>query len=132
MKTHTAHRRSERGEGNIGNLIKLTIAILLGICAYNAGPVFMKNYELQDKLTEISSGFQPGEAGNEQARLALKKAILSTGMTQFLDEDACKVTSEGLIGGSRTVSCTYTRKYTLLPGMSRTQTFTPSATSPTF
>ena len=132
MKTHSSHRRSERGEGNLGNIIKLAVFTLLAISAYNAGPVFMKNFTFKDKLTEISRTFQPGEKGNEQAREAVAKAIVESGLSEFIDDKACSVTSQGTIGGTRTVACTYTRQYKLLPGMIRTYTFSPSATSPTF
>jgi len=123
---------SERGEGSMGNVLMLILTALLAMAAFNAGPVFMKNFELSDKLTNISRTFPPGETGNESAREAVASAIEEIGMTEFLTADDCTVTSQGGIGGTRTVKCVYTREYKLLPGMVRKYTFEPSATSPTF
>jgi hypothetical protein len=127
----SSRRVSERGEGNWGNLVMLFGTALLALCAWNAGPVFMKNFEFQDKVTEISRSYPPGDRGNEQAKKALEIAIDEVGLSEFLTVDDCSVKSQGGIGGTRTVTCTYKREYKLLPGMIRTHTFSPSATSPT-
>ena len=132
MTTSRTHRASERGEGSWSNIFMLIFSILLAIAAFNAGPIFLKNYELEDKITEISRSFPPGDKGNADALLALENAIEETGMTEILTIDDCSVTSQGTIGGTRTVKCTYTRKVTFLPGVVRPHTFSPSASAPTF
>ena len=126
-------RATERGEGSWGNLFMLIFTTLLAIATFSAGPVFLQNFRLEDKLTDISRTFPPGEEGNILAREAVANAIEELKMTEFVNaEEDCSVTSQGTIGGTRTVKCNYTREYKLLPGMMRKYNFAPSATSPTF
>lgn len=131
MNSISTRRRSERGETDIKAIIKLMITVLLGIMVWNASPVILKNNALEDKIREISSGFPNGEVGNVKAREALAAAIEELELSQYIPEDACKVSSEGGMGGTRTVECTYTRELKLLPGFVRNYTFHPSKTSPT-
>ena len=132
MAASTSRRSSERGEGNWGNLFMLGFTLILAIMVFSAGPVFWENFQFQDRLTEISRSFPPGPKGDESGMAAVKKAIADSGLSEFLAEDACSVTSQGGIGGTRTVTCTYTRPYKLFPGVNKQYTFSPSATSPTF
>lgn len=126
-------RDTERGEGSWGNLFMLIGTTLLAIATFTAGPVFLQNFKLEDKLTDISRTFPPGEEGNVLGREAVARAIEELEMTEFVNaEEDCTVTSQGTIGGSRTVKCNYIREYKLLPGLKRKYNFTPSATSPTF
>ncbi len=114
MKTISSSR-SERGEGNVGNILKLTVFALLGLAAFNAGPVFFANYSFKDRLTEIAGGFPPNTEGDVRARAAVEEAIKAAGLEAYAPD--CSVTSGGGIGGERTVSCIYEREYKLLPGM---------------
>lgn len=117
MASPGSARRTERGEGNLGNIVKLTIFALLGLAAFNAGPVYFANYRFQDRLTEIAGQFPPNKAGDERALKAVEDAIVEADLTEFLAIDACSVTSDGGIGGRRSIACTYDREYKLLPGM---------------
>jgi hypothetical protein len=62
---------------------------------------------------------------------AVKKAVSEAGLSAYLDPDTCTVTSSGGIGGLRTVSCTYTREYTVF-GQKRSKTFEVTASRPMF
>lgn len=132
MKTMSLAKPSERGEGQIGSLLMLGGLILLAITAFNAGPVFWSNYQFEDELTAIAGRFPPNPDGDKRALVAVGKAIRDVGLNPYLDESACSVTSGGGIGGLRTVSCTYTREYQLLPGMKRSKTFELSVSRPMF
>ena len=125
-------RRSEAGEGQVGSMVMLIVFILLAIAAFKAGPVFWANYQFEDELTNIAGKFPPNAEGDKRAMVAVGKAIRDAGLNQYLDESNCSVTSGGGIGGTRTVSCTYTRDYELLPGMKRTKTFEISVSRPMF
>lgn len=133
MTGQTMERRSERGEGSWGNVGMLILSLLAAISAVSAGPVFMKNFEFGDKITEASRSFSPGPEGDKKAMDFVEKAIEDLGLTEFIPDpaEACSVVSSGGIGGTRTVKCTYTRPYKLFPGMLKKYTFSPSATSPT-
>lgn len=117
MKPIASIRRSERGEGNAGNMVKLAIFAALGLAAYNSGPVYFADYRFEDRLTTIAGGFPPNKGGDERAMAAVEQAIDDAGLREFLPEGSCTVTSSGAIGGLRTVSCAYDRSFTLLPGM---------------
>ena len=67
MTGHTNHRQSERGEGNWGNIVMLIVSLFAAVAAVNAGPVFMKNFEFGDKITEASRSFSPGQEGDKKA-----------------------------------------------------------------
>lgn len=126
-------RRTERGEGNIGNIVKLAIFAALALAAFNAGPVFFANYRLQDRLTEIAGQFPPNKSGDDRALKAIEQAIVDADLTEFLSIDQCSVSSEGGIGGLRTVTCTYDREYRLLPGMApKVAHFETTASRPMF
>ncbi len=62
---------------------------------------------------------------------AVKKAVQEAGLSDYLDADTCSVTSSGGIGGLRTVSCTYTREYSLF-GSKKLKTFEVSVSRPMF
>lgn len=132
--TSPANRRpQERGEGNLGNMIKLTIFGLLALAAFNAGPVYFANYRFQDRLTEIAGQFPPNKDGDGRALKAVEDAIEAADLGEFLTVNDCSVTSSGGIGGLRTVSCTYDREYRILPGMApRTAHFDINVSRPMF
>lgn len=117
MKAISSVRRSERGEGNLGNIIKLIVFGLLALAAYKAFPVYKADWDFKDRLTEIAGTGGPGKAGDEHAIKAITEAIIQSNLQDFLTIDKCSVTSGGGIGGIRTVTCAYDREVTFLPGM---------------
>ena len=133
MTPQKSRRLAERGEGNLGNMIKLTVFALLSLAAYGWGQVQWANWRFQDRLTEIAGQFPPNRDGDARAMAAVEEAIAAANLGEYLTIDACSVTSNGGIGGLRTVTCTYDREYRLLPGMApRTQHFEVTASRPMF
>lgn len=133
MKTISSARRSERGEGNFGNMAKLAVFAILGLAAYNAGPIYFANYQFKDRLTEIAGAFPPNKDGDTRATAAVEQAITDAGLREYLPEGTCTVTSAGGLGGLRTVSCIYDRTFKLLPGMSpKTVHFDNTVSRPMF
>jgi hypothetical protein len=131
MKVRPPFRSSERGEGQLGSIVMLVIFILLALAAKNMGPVYWDNYQFQDRLTTIAGSFPPNKEGDTRAMAAIKKAVQEAGLLPYLDPDTCTVTSAGGIGGLRTVSCTYTREYSLF-GSKKTVTFENTISRPMF
>ncbi len=131
MKTDNGFNSSERGEGQIGSIIMLIVFIALAVAATQMGPIYWDNYQFEDRLTSIAGSFPPNKEGDTRALAATKKAIEEAGLQQYLDIDACSVTSSGGIGGLRTVSCTYTRDYKLF-GSKKSVTFENSVSRPMF
>ena len=133
MKTISSTRRSERGEGNAKNMIKLAFFAILGLAAFNAGPIYFANYQFSDRMKAIAGGFPPNVDGDTRARAAVERAIEDAGLREFLPEGACTVTSAGGLGGLRTITCNYERKFKLLPGMSpKTVSFENTVSQPMF
>lgn len=133
MKTVSAARRSERGEGNLVNMLKLAFFAALALAAYNAGPVYFANYRFKDRLTEIAGAFPPNKEGDVRAMAATEQAIDEAGLREYLPTGSCTVTSDGGIGGLRIVSCTYDRTFKFLPGMkTRTEHFENTVSRPMF
>jgi len=131
MKSTLHTRSGERGEGQIGSIVMLIVLIALAVAAKNVGPVYWDNYQFEDKLTNIAGRFPPNKDGDVRAKQAIKKAVEETGLLAYLDPDTCEVTSAGGIGGLRTVSCTYSRQYSLF-GAKKTVTFENTISRPMF
>lgn len=117
MKSISTVRRSERGEGNLGNIIKLIVFGLLAMAAYNAFPVYYADWGFKDRLTALAATGGPGKSGDEHALKGIAAAIEQSELTEYLTVDNCTVTSGGGIGGTRTLSCSYDREVKFLPGM---------------
>jgi hypothetical protein len=127
-----SHPRSkERGEGQIGSIVILIALIVAAIAAKNMGPIYWDNYQLEDRLTSIAGSFPPKKDGDVRAMAAIKKAVSDVGLAAYLNPDTCTVTSSGGLGGTRTVSCTYTREYTLF-GSKKQVTFEHVISRPMF
>lgn len=131
MKNVHELRPAERGEGQIGSIIMLLVFIALAVAASQMGPIYWDNYQFEDRLTTIAGSFPPNKEGDTRALAAVKNAIEESGLSQYLDIEACKVTSAGGIGGLRTVTCTYTREYKLF-GSPKSVTFETTASRPMF
>jgi hypothetical protein len=131
MKNVHELRKTERGEGQIGSIIMLLVFIALAVAATQMGPIYWDNYQFEDRLTTIAGSFPPNKEGDTRALAAVKNAIEESGLTAYLDIEACKVTSAGGIGGLRTVTCTYTREYKLF-GSPKSVTFETTASRPMF
>jgi hypothetical protein len=131
MKHIHQSRPAERGEGQIGSIVMLIVFIALAVAAAQVGPIYWADYQFEDRLTTIAGSFPPNKEGDTRAMAAVKSAIEEAGLTEYLDIDACSVTSSGGIGGLRTVTCTYTRDYKLF-GSKKSVTFETSASRPMF
>ena len=124
-------RSTEKGEGQIGSIVMLIVLIAVALAAKNAGPLYWDNYQFEDRLTTIAGSFPPNKEGDSRALAAIKKAVQEAGLLSYLDPDTCTVTSSGGIGGLRTVSCTYTREYSLF-GSKKSVTFENTVSRPMF
>jgi hypothetical protein len=126
-------RRSERGEGNLKNIIKLLVFGLMAMAAYSAYPVYKADWDFKDRLTEIAAHGGPGKSGDETATKGIIEAIKQSNLEEYLTIDKCSVSSQGGIGGTRTLTCVYERDVKFLPGMApRKMRFENTVSRPTF
>lgn len=128
MKSALTHP-SERGEGNLGNIVRLVIFTLLLVAVYQAYPAYMQNWRFQDRLVEVARSQAPNADGDKRALEIVAQTIEEMGLSPYLTAEACTVQSGGGLGGTRTIKCTYVRPIKLF-GQERKTTFTPSASSP--
>ena len=131
MKVPPSFSSSERGEGQLGSIVMLIVFIMLALAAKAMGPVYWDNYQFEDRLTTIAGSFPPNKEGDVRAKAAIRKAVEEAGLLPYLDPETCTVTSAGGIGGLRTVSCTYSREYSLF-GSKKTATFENTISRPMF
>lgn len=131
MKSSPHLPSRQRGEGQIGSILMLIALIAVAMAAANMGPVWWDNYQFEDQLKALAERFPPNEDGNKRARDALKKTIEDAGLSAYLTPEDCKVSSQGAIGGLRTISCTYTREYKLF-GSKKSKTFEIEVSRPMF
>ena len=124
-------KSTKRGEGQLGSIIMLIVFIMLALAAKSIGPIYWDNYQFEDRITTIAGSFPPNKEGDTRAMAAVKKAVNEAGLGAYLDADTCTVTSSGGIGGLRTVSCSYTREYTVF-GQKKSVTFEVTASRPMF
>jgi hypothetical protein len=121
MKAYGRSRASERGEGQVQSIVMLVVFILLALAAKDMGPMYWENYNFEEKLKEIAGRFPPNKDGDLRAQAAVKGAIESEGLARFLTPEQCEVTSQGGIGGIRSIKCIYTREYKLFGSIKRKQ-----------
>ena len=131
MNASLHFRSTERGEGQIGSIVMLIVLIALALAAKDVGPVYWEKYQFEDRLTTIAGSFPPNKEGDVRAMAATAKAVEDSGLLPYLDPATCTVTSQGGIGGLRTVTCVYTREYKLF-GSRKSTEFEVSVSRPMF
>ncbi|MBK5256542.1 MAG: 4-phosphopantetheinyl transferase family protein [Vicinamibacteria bacterium] len=131
MKASFHFNSNERGEGQVGSVVMLIVLIALAVVAVNVGPIWWANYQFEDRLTEIAGKFPPNKNGDVSAKEAIFKAVEDSGLRPYLDPETCEVTSQGGLGGLRTVTCTYDREYKIF-GSKKKKTFVVTISRPMF
>lgn len=130
--TPIVSRRAQRGEGNLGNLIKLAIFAVLGLAGYQVAPIYMQNFKFTDALAAFAKRFPPNTDGDRQAMEALPVLIEEHKLSDWLSASDCTVRFDGgKGGGQRTIKCPYKREYTVL-GQKRVAEFANEIAEPVF
>jgi hypothetical protein len=112
-------REGERGESKVGTLIFLALLAGIAYAGLHVGPVYWDNYSLTDKIAELAR--QPrNQANDEKIYDQLVRYVREEGMGAEITRENFRIyTSEG----HRTITCTYQRTTTILPGFSHTFPF---------
>ena len=112
----------ERGEGKLGGIIALLVVAAVGYCAWNAGPIYLANWELKDKMNEIARTPR-GQMNDEKLLDQLDKYVRSEELSPYIVRSSFRINTRE---GGRSISVSYERPVKFLPGVERQIRFEPS------
>jgi len=102
----------QRGEGKLSGIIWLVAIAALGFAAWNVAPVYMANYSLTDKMSEIARLPRHNKDDKLQDML-WKQGVVEFDLQTYLTRDSFKIST---YEGGRTITCEYEREAEILPG----------------
>ncbi len=112
-------RTHERGGSRITTLFWLAVLAAVIYAVWNAGPVYLANFQFSDKLQEVART-PKSNRGDAQVVERLVDAIKEYELGDYLSADDCKITTAET---SRTIVCDYEREVKYLPGYKRVVKF---------
>jgi hypothetical protein len=115
-------RRGERGEGRFGSIIGLLILAAVVYCAWNAGPAYVANWELKDKMQETAR-LPRGTYSDDKILDVLEKYLREEQLTPYVSRSSFRINTRDT---GRGISVVYERKVKFLPGIERSVRFEPS------
>lgn len=105
--------RNEQGAGKLAGIFWLLLFIALIYAGINLAPVYVSNYNFEDKMNQICR-LGRGTHTDEKIIDLLVLAGKEYDLDDYIKRDTCKVrTTES----SRTISCYYERDAKYLPGV---------------
>jgi hypothetical protein len=119
-------RNNERGGSRISALFWLAVLVAIIYALWNAGPVYLADFQFSDALQEIA---RTPKGRNVEALVAdrLDKAIKEQELQEYLSVEDCQVTTTDT---SRTIVCSYEREVKFLPGYKRVVKFNKKVVGP--
>ena len=85
--------RGQRGEGKVGCLVMIAIAIVAGFVFYKTAPVYLDKMDYEDELTRIAS---EGGARNWAPELVLERVVELSKAKEFeVQKDQIRVVKTG-------------------------------------
>ena len=121
-------RAKERGQGRMSTFIAL---LALGAFLYaivNVGPAYFSDYALGDQMREIARlgrGMYPDDAIRDK----LMKAVSENGLEAYVDRSSFEIDTRE---STRRIKVEYVRDLKILPGYTRTVTFSHAVDEPFF
>ena len=126
--SNAARRAGQRGDGRFGTIIAL---LALGAFLYavvNVGPVYFSDYALGDQMRDIARlgrGMYPDDAIRDK----LMKAVSENGLEAYVDRSSFEIDTRE---STRRIKLEYVRELKILPGYTRTVTFSHAVDEPFF
>ncbi len=111
--------RNERGEGRLSTTIWLVVIAASLYAAWNVLPIYMANYQLKDKMTEIARTPR-GQVNDEKVLDLVMKEVRELDLYNYIGKANFRVTT---MDTSRKISCEYEREGQVLPGWKHTFRF---------
>ena len=112
-------RGSENGESRVGTIFWLALIAAGLFAAFNVGPAYLANYSLDDKIAEIAR-MPKGIANDDKIYDLLLKYVREEQLYSYINRDNFRVST---MEGHRTISVSYYRTVTILPGFTKTVQF---------
>ena len=121
-------RRAQRGESKFGGLISLAVFLAFCYAVFNVAPIYMANYSLGDKITEVCR-LHPNQANDDRIRDLIMQYARQEEISTFFAKQDIKVQTRDT---QRTITLEYQREAKVLPGWVRTFRFTHEVNQPFF
>jgi hypothetical protein len=119
------HNR-ERGEGRFGTVVALLVIAAAGYCAWNAGPPYLANWELKDKLVEVAR-MPRGTNTDDKLLDVLERYLREEQLSPYINRSNFRINTRET---ARTVSLSYERRVKFLPGVERMVRFEQTVEQP--
>jgi hypothetical protein len=122
-------RLREKGEGKIGGLVLLVLALAVGLAAWNVAPVYFDHYDMTDKVNEICRAPRhvTQRGGDETIMKMLMDEVAKRKLGTWIGPESFQVTTTPQ---SRQIELYYEREVEVLPGWKHTFKFEYNADQP--
>ena len=121
-------RRGERGEGKLGGLILLVVVVVVGLAAWNVGPVYFDQYDFVDKVKEICrTPKYKTRKGDETIKEMLMTEVSKRRLGTWIGPESFLVTTSD---SSRQIELYYEREVEVVPGFKHVFKFNFKADEP--
>jgi hypothetical protein len=119
--------RKERGEGQMGTIVFLVLAIAFGYAVWNVGPVYWDHYEFVDKVNEICRTPRYKAPTDERIMELLMKEVRERRIDTWITPRNFRISTTET---SRRINLTYEREALVLPGWKKVFKFEFQADQP--
>ena len=121
-------RKGERGEGKLGGLILLVVALAGGLAAWNLVPVYFDHYDFVDKVNEICrTPKYKVRGGDDGVKKMLMDEVSKRRLGTWIGPESFLVTANE---NSRQIELYYEREVEVLPGFKKVFKFSFKADQP--
>jgi hypothetical protein len=124
--TRLGKRDGERGEGGVQGFIWLAVFALALYAGWNVIPMYLANYNLGDKVTQIARTPR-GVVKDEAIVEMIMKEVRENRLDPYIERSCFKVQT---LETSRRINCEYERVEKVLPGVTHTFHFSLNADQP--
>jgi hypothetical protein len=119
-------RRNETGEGKASSILWLLVFAALAYAGWNVVPIYLDNYAFKDKMGEIARTPR-GTFTDEKILDLLMKDVRERRLDGYIARNSFWIST---LESSRSITCTYDRTATVLPGFNYTFHFNNAVDQP--
>jgi hypothetical protein len=119
---------TQRGEGRLGGMITLALAVAFAYAVWNVAPLYMADYQLGDKIQEVCR-LHPAQANEDRIRDLLMTMVREQNLTPYINRADFKIQVRE---AKRRITLEYQREGKVLPGWTRTFKFSHDVDQPFF
>jgi hypothetical protein len=116
---------TQRGESKLGGIISLAVFLAFCYAVFNVAPVYMADYQLGDKIMEVCRL----RALDDHVKDLLMREVRERDLHEFLNKESFKIETRE---NKRRIRVQYQRTVKILPGWTRTFSFSHDVDQPFF